>query len=609
MKCTIREPCQSKTIRARSILFSGTLLTLTLMPHAAASPEEAGLDSRTVRLVTGIEMHYVEKGNPKGPAVIFVPGYTDSWRSFERNLPFISSDFHVFVLDQRGHGDTSKPACCYGQADFAADVIAFMDARKIRKATLVGHSMGSFVAHKVAVEEPSRVERLVLIGGAATAAENEAVLALNDSVQNLQEPVDPVFVAQLHTRSFWSESDIPRSLVDTAVSESLKVPVAIWKQALAGLLHEDHSGELSRITAPTLIFWGDQDSMFPFGDQQQLHTLIPNSTLKLYLPETFPKSAGPGSTGQRLHAEWPQRFVADLEAFLRQPPRPAERSLEPSFDIAIEEQTGQQGTCSSTGCQACRDAGFTSAHDQCVSWIVGARYTYRVRYRYSGANEGHDGAANLLMRKGDGVNDVCNISKGTCCMADSGCFLGVGHCSGSGSARVCTASQSCAGQFGPGGPMADSGAVVPLGSARRLIGQYGGKPYDCDCTSGDEGRNGGFEVWVNASGSISSVGIWGPSEPATGAGNITTQGWAYEIQTYKAQTCGTFYDGLGCSGQTRRIRHTNLEYRNRSGGNPNFTVARSCGNLPSQCPPGRYCCEPGPGDSCELCVPNGSECP
>jgi pimeloyl-ACP methyl ester carboxylesterase len=284
---------------------------------AQTAPEDLGLTSQRVTLRTGVDMHYVEKGNGMGHVIIFLHGYTDSWRSFERNLPLISDRFHVFALDQRGHGDSSRPVCCYTQADFAADVIAFMDALHIRKATLVGHSMGSFIAHKVAVDAPSRVERLVLVGGAPTSAGNLVILGLDEAVQTLGDPVDPEFVYAFQASTFYPENGVPEEFILTAVWESLKLPASVWKQTLAGLLAEDHSTRLAKITAPTLILWGDQDGIFTYEDQLALDVLIPDSLLKLYVPTTFPDNPGPGSTGHGLHAEWPQRFVEDLEAFAR----------------------------------------------------------------------------------------------------------------------------------------------------------------------------------------------------------------------------------------------------------------------------------------------------
>lgn len=291
------------------IALMALITTLAIVPTNSASasgptpPEALGLSSHTVKLSTGVTLHYVEKGKGKDNVIIFLHGYTDSWRSFERNLPLISSKYHIYALDQRGHGDSSRPACCYTQADFAKDVVAFMDAQGIKRATLVGHSMGSFIAHKVATDYRTRVDKLVLIGSAPTSAGNEVISGLNEAVQTLEDPVDPAFVRDFQASTFYRP--IPDEFLDTAVSESLKLPASVWKQALNGLIAEDHSAKLGRIHARTLIIYGDQDGIFTMADQQALVKAIPHAKLVVYT-----------QTGHGSHVEQPQRFVADLQAFL-----------------------------------------------------------------------------------------------------------------------------------------------------------------------------------------------------------------------------------------------------------------------------------------------------
>ena len=259
---------------------------------------------RQVALSTGVTLSYLEQGRKNGEVFIFLHGYTDSHRSFDLTLPRLPRRIHAYALDQRGHGDSSKPACCYTQADFAGDVIAFMDALGIPKATLVAHSMGSFVAHKVAVDHPSRVRELVLVGSAPTGVGNPVGLELKSIVDTLEDPIDPEFVRAFQASTFYRP--IPASYLDTAVSESLKVPATVWKQALDGLLTEDHSAELGQITARTFIFWGDQDVFFGAADQAVLDAAIPRSKLIVY-PQT----------GHGLHVEEPRRFVRDLVRFTR----------------------------------------------------------------------------------------------------------------------------------------------------------------------------------------------------------------------------------------------------------------------------------------------------
>lgn len=259
---------------------------------------------RTIELPTGVELQYLEQGTEDGVPVIFLHGYTDSHHSFDRNLPRLSRALHVYALDQRGHGGSSQPDCCFEQGDFSEDVIAFMDALDIPSATLVGHSMGSFVAHKVAAEHPNRVDKLVLIGSAVTVAGNPVAIELKAAVDTLVDPIDPEFVRAFQAGTFFRP--IPDWFLETAVAESLRVPARIWQSALDGLMAENHAGDLDQITAETLIFWGDQDGFFSAADQDALVAAIPGATLTVY-----------ADTGHGLHVEQPARFGRDLCRFLR----------------------------------------------------------------------------------------------------------------------------------------------------------------------------------------------------------------------------------------------------------------------------------------------------
>jgi len=257
-----------------------------------------------VALSTGVTLSYLVQGNPHGKPVIFIHGYTDSHRSFDLNLPRFPRSFRSYALDLRGHGDSDKPACCYEQGDFAADVVAFMDALGLESASIVGHSMGSFVAHRVAVDHPERVDGLVLIGSAPTVALNAVALDFKAVVDTLVDPIDPEFVLAFQSSTFFRP--IPEEFLATAVEESLKVPASVWHQALDGLLADDHSAALPGIDAPTLILFGDEDVFFTAAEQAALDAAIPDSTLVVY----------PG-TGHGTHVELPQAVTREIARFLR----------------------------------------------------------------------------------------------------------------------------------------------------------------------------------------------------------------------------------------------------------------------------------------------------
>ena len=256
-------------------------------------------------LATGVRLRYAEQGDPAAQPLILLHGYSDSWFSYSRVLTGLARRHRVYALDLKGHGDSDRPAGGYTMRDMAGDVVAFMDANGIRPATVVGHSMGSFVAQQVAVRAPERVTRLVLIGSATTFRKLEGVPELARAVDALSDPVPHEFAREFQVSTI--HHPVPDEFLDRAVAESLKLPARVWRAVMAGMLATGPAGALGERGIPTLILWGDRDACFARSEQEALVAAIPSAVLKVY-PET----------GHALHWERPEGFVRDLEAFVGQ---------------------------------------------------------------------------------------------------------------------------------------------------------------------------------------------------------------------------------------------------------------------------------------------------
>jgi non-heme chloroperoxidase len=259
----------------------------------------------TAQLATGVTLHYAEKGDPTGEAIIFLHGYSDSWFSFSRVLPLLAPSYHAFALTQRGHGDSDKPQCCYTPEDFATDVDTFMNAVGIAEATVVAASTAALFAQRVALSYPRRVSRLVMIGAQTPA--NEDVMGLVEEMRALEDPVPPEFVRGFQESTIYQP--VPQEFLDTVVSESLKLPARVWRdymeQAVLSI-DQDYVLPLREIDVPTLILWGEQDPLFSREEQERLAAAIPGATLKVY-PET----------GHAVHWDRPEWVVRDLEEFMK----------------------------------------------------------------------------------------------------------------------------------------------------------------------------------------------------------------------------------------------------------------------------------------------------
>jgi non-heme chloroperoxidase len=281
------------------------LLTACLLSSPVLAASKAAKAPRTgvVDLPSGVKLRYVERGaEDASRVVIMLHGYTDSSYSFQTLMDHLDPTIQAIAFDQRGHGDSSKPGCCYAPQDFAADVVAFMDARKIQTATIVGHSMGGLIAQLVAIRFPERVSGLVIVGSAASLS-NPAVEGLLAAVKELSDPVDRKFAHEFQASMFYEP--VPASQLEPYVDASMKVPARVWTDVMAQLATIDLRKDLRTIKARTLILWGDKDGFMTRADQATMFQEIPNATLKVY-----------ENTGHGMHWETPARVAADLAAFV-----------------------------------------------------------------------------------------------------------------------------------------------------------------------------------------------------------------------------------------------------------------------------------------------------
>jgi pimeloyl-ACP methyl ester carboxylesterase len=143
-----------------------SLLILTLAAATPAHAEDGVFDSK------GVKIRYVTAGT--GDAIVLIHGWmgdSSTWGRDAAGNTKLNADgakgFQSIALDCRGHGKSDKPhdSAQYG-AEMAEDVVRLLDHLKIRKAHLIGYSMGAFIAGKVAATHPDRVLSIVYGGQA-----------------------------------------------------------------------------------------------------------------------------------------------------------------------------------------------------------------------------------------------------------------------------------------------------------------------------------------------------------------------------------------------------------------------------------------------------------
>ena len=283
---------------------------LLLLPAQEPLPAQSSAARRAppatrfgdARLATGVRLHYAERGDATGTPVILLHGYSDGWYSWNLVLPLFPASLRVYALDQRGHGDSERPASGYTLPELAADVIAFMDAKGIRRATIVGHSMGSIVAQHVAAAAPERVARLVLVSSATTLRAFDGMSELRQAVLSAGDTVPTAFAREFQLST--AHRPVPPAFMDRMVAGSARMPGRVWRALSDGFEADTLPVARGGHRIPTLILWGERDPYATRREQDALLRLLPQAKLLVY-----------ENTGHAAMWERPADFARDVAAF------------------------------------------------------------------------------------------------------------------------------------------------------------------------------------------------------------------------------------------------------------------------------------------------------
>ena len=261
---------------------------------ATAPPLKIDLDAfdgqkKTLALPDGEVLAYIDTGNAAGPPVVLIHGYTDNARDWVPLLPYLSKNFRLILVDIRGHGRSSKPECCYSRLDFAYDIKLLLDGLAVKRASIVGHSLGSIVAQTFAEYWPERTSRVVLIsstgGQPPGAPTKKPQFDFAAQIRELKEPIDadsPFMIA-------WWDSPTPvdPDFIRRQRQDAAGIPLRVWLAVLDQGLSSDNAytdlqRTLPRLKAPTLLIWGSKDPIMEEPVRRTLRQALPHAKVKIF---------------------------------------------------------------------------------------------------------------------------------------------------------------------------------------------------------------------------------------------------------------------------------------------------------------------------------------
>lgn len=236
-----------------------------------------------------VRINYVEKG-VGSKHVLLIHGFganTYTWHAIIE--PLAAAGYHVWAMDLLGFGLSDKPAGVpYGFELFLAQIEAFMEAKQIPRADLVGNSMGGGLALEMAIMHPTRVKSLTLITALGYPLELPYYFSIARRYGTLLRPmIGKTFMRLVLKHLMYN----PKLITDAQVEAYLRPVLAPGGleaiiRTLAGFdntILEKLSARFNTIKIPVLIIWGENDTLIPVADYWRFTKDFPHAE-KLLIP-------------------------------------------------------------------------------------------------------------------------------------------------------------------------------------------------------------------------------------------------------------------------------------------------------------------------------------
>jgi pimeloyl-ACP methyl ester carboxylesterase len=267
--------------------------------------------------IHGHEVGFRMEGD--GPVVLLIHGIAGSSNVWRDVMPELARSYTVIAPDLIGHGQSAKPIGDYSLGAYASGLRDLLRVLGLTRATVVGQSFGGGVAMQLSYQHPGCCERLVLVDSGGLGREVSWLLRCMTlpASEYLMPVIFPSFVRErgndfsrmLHRRGIrmarmgemWrSYASLTESVNRQSFIRTLRSVIDPGGQTVSALDRLYLAGEI-----PTMIVWGEDDSIIPVSHAYAAHQAIPGSRLEII-----------EGSGHFPHVEAPERFLEVLVDFL-----------------------------------------------------------------------------------------------------------------------------------------------------------------------------------------------------------------------------------------------------------------------------------------------------
>ena len=232
--------------------------------------------------IGGIAINYEERG--KGEPLLLIMGLGAPAAVWELHVQEYEQHFRCILMDNRGAGDSDKPAGPYTTRRMAEDAVGLMDTLAIKRTAIAGISMGSCIAQELAINHPDRVSRMVLVSSWSRCdLYTKAVFDHFKDMRAASSPEQFMRLLQLwiFVPDYFNSHDGDMREARTAAATGY-MPLSAFNAQCDACICHDTFDRLDRIKAPALLTVGDADIFTPLRLSKEMEARMPACSLKIF---------------------------------------------------------------------------------------------------------------------------------------------------------------------------------------------------------------------------------------------------------------------------------------------------------------------------------------
>ena len=236
----------------------------------------------------GLSTHYIEKGS--GEPVILLHGFFFDTYMWNKNIDLRADKYKVYAIDLWGFGYSTRKPLDYGYPLYTQQLLKFIDALEIPKASLVGQSMGGGTIINFTVSNRHRVDKIILVDAAGLPNK----LPIMGRISNLPKlgefmyDLNSNFIRRmtlgntfLHNKQNITDEYFENATRFHKIKGTAEVMLSITRKQFFDTLMEEIK-RLSLINVPTLIVWGREEKSIPLSIGKEMHRILKGSRLEIF---------------------------------------------------------------------------------------------------------------------------------------------------------------------------------------------------------------------------------------------------------------------------------------------------------------------------------------